>query len=120
MFIALRTGTVLVDLVAEPLGGGDGRDLARALREFARAKRVRFGQKRLLSLALQGVIRRPWLCEAIGRALSRSPERTRAFLGAIGNQYTPLEAAVRIALARSPRTPAPPAALGLGARGGSE
>jgi hypothetical protein len=118
MSIALWTGAALADLVAEPLAGGEGRALGRALRAFARAKRARFGPKRLLSLALQGVIRRPWLCEAIGRALARSPERTRAFLGAIGNQYTPAEAAIRIALARSPRSPAPPGALDLGSEGG--
>jgi len=118
MSIAIWTGSMLADLVAGPLGRGGERDLSLALRTFARRKRARLGAKRILSLALQGVIRRPWLCEAIARGLAGSPERTRAFLGAIGNHYTPISAALRIGLASRRRSPSPPDALDLGPQGG--
>lgn len=107
MSIALWTGAALADRVAAPLAARDPRALRRALRAFARAKRARFGPKLLLSRSLQWVIRRPELCERIARTLGDSPARTRAFLGAIGNQYSPLEALWRIALADGGR-PRPP------------
>ena len=98
--IALATGTALADELAPAFAeaGHRGRAAAidRALHSFARQKQKQFRAKARLSRILQQVIARPRWCNAIGRALARSPRRMEVFLGVIGNHYSPAGALLRL------------------------
>ena len=74
---------------------GDAR-LNAALRRYATQRRRQHIGKRLCCQAFQGIIRRPRLSNSIHRLLSFREGVGDAFIGLIGNNYTPAQAAWNI------------------------
>ncbi|MEM7261075.1 MAG: NAD(P)/FAD-dependent oxidoreductase [Planctomycetota bacterium] len=86
--VALATGRAAALAVIDGRRRGD--DLQSALQRYARERRKMYRAKSGVSLAFQWIIRRPWVCEAIGGYLEADERRRRGFIGVVGNDYTPI------------------------------
>jgi 2-polyprenyl-6-methoxyphenol hydroxylase-like FAD-dependent oxidoreductase len=91
IYQALWTARALAELVSDAWEN-DAR-LNAALRCYAGRRRRQHRGKRLCSQAFQGIIRRPHLSNAVHRLLSFREGLGDAFIGLIGNNYTPAQAA---------------------------
>lgn len=92
IFAALWTAEALARRV------GDGwHDLPAALADYARARRRNQRAKSLLCEFFQQCIGRPWLADGILGLLARRQAVADAFIGIVGNTYSPAHGLLRMA-----------------------
>jgi 2-polyprenyl-6-methoxyphenol hydroxylase-like FAD-dependent oxidoreductase len=91
IYQALWTARALANQVAN--GWSTDEQLNAALRRYARQRRQQHRGKRLCCQGFQAIIRRPGLSNAVHRVLSFRAGIGNAFIGLIGNNYTPAQAA---------------------------
>ncbi len=93
--IALWSGLAAAESVVSGLA--PGADLVACLHRYGVERRAKYRAKAAVSRSFQWVIRRGWACEWIGHFLGARQERADAFIGIIGNNYTPSEGALALA-----------------------
>jgi 2-polyprenyl-6-methoxyphenol hydroxylase-like FAD-dependent oxidoreductase len=97
IYQALWTARALTEEVAANWGASP--QLAPALARYARRRQQQTRGKRWCCRAFQGIIRRPRLSNAVHHVLATRRGVGDAFIGLIGNNYTPARAVWNMALA---------------------
>lgn len=94
IYNALKSSVLLYESIQ------DKKDITKALMHYKRKKNIFFFQKTILNNFFQFVIKKPWLCELIANFLARKRDRGDAFVGIVGNIYSPLQGAMRLLVSR--------------------